>query len=243
MKKEKIIVWVMLVFLTLGTIFLFLFGGKYEEPKTIDDQLTDIRKTLRSITHKEDFYNHDEEIINILNNNSNKFLKTDLDLFFSDYNNFDGIILPNENIYCIDAWWSEQTGKNFQSYRVYMEWNLTKEIMNMYGRHSEVAYNYLHNKEIDETTVLWKMVVWLQNNTDELLSYYKNEDYINFRKKIYDINWGVNNIDILTIVFFEKNNLDKNKLIDFLNRCFDYNNNWFVNTEYVKETIYKYLVK
>jgi hypothetical protein len=158
-------------------------------------------------------------------------------------NNFDGFIIPSKNIYCIDAWWSEQTWKNFQSYRVYTEGKLTKEIMNMYWRHSIAAYNYLHDKDIDSTTVLWKMITGIQEDKSELLLYYNANDSIKFRKKMYEINWWANNIDILTIIFFEKNKLDKEKLIDYLNRCFDYNNEWFINSEYLKETIYKYLVK
>jgi hypothetical protein len=73
----------------------------------LNDQLIDIRKSIESITHKKEFYNSEEEVFEIFEENK-KFLKTDLDLFFSDINNFDGIIIPNENIYCIDAGGSEQ---------------------------------------------------------------------------------------------------------------------------------------
>lgn len=242
MKKEKIIVGILFILLTLWAVFLYLFWDKYKKAETVDMQLTDIRKSVEKITHTSNFYNSEEQVKKILNENK-KFLKTDLDLYFSDVNNFDGFILPHENIYCIDSGWSEQTWKNFQSYRVYMSWKLTDEIMNMYGRHSQVAYDYLHNKDFDTSTVLWSMIDWIKNNTDELLLYYKADDYINFRKKMYDINWWVNNVDILTIVFFEKNKLDKDKLILFLNRCFDYNNKWFTDVEYLKEKIYPYLVK
>jgi hypothetical protein len=65
-------------------------------------QLTNIRKSLETITHTDDFYNSEEKVQKILSTNK-KFLKTDLDLYFSDMNNFDGFIIPSKNIYCIDA--------------------------------------------------------------------------------------------------------------------------------------------
>jgi hypothetical protein len=116
-------------------------------------------------------------------------------------------------------------------------------LQNLYGRHKDTALAYIEWSDYDQSTVLGKIVKNLQDKNSELLLYYNAGDIVKFKKSIYELNWGLNNADILTILFFKSNDLDKTKLMNFLNKCFDYSKDGNINDTYVKETIYKYLVK
>jgi hypothetical protein len=186
---------------------------------------------MEKIKKEKLFFTYGKSIL-LLSNTLNIDWKKEVLKEFSkiDFQNF---IYPLNNIYC-NSINNNQIKFNFKIYDNYITNKLNWNIEYLFWKKSINVKEYLNNK-YQKNTWLWIMFNTLLKDNKELLKLYKKEDFFNFKQKIFLLNNWVRNDDILTILFFLKNNIVDKKINLFLNRCFNYKNKK-INLDYINST-------
>lgn len=239
MKKEFKLYSIFLIFLTLGVLFLVFYKSSSSEIWEEIRYLDNIFDEIEDLSNTQAYYNKSEEVKDILQWTT--FSKFELDNYLSNIENINNFIYPNENLYCIDIIEWNQNFNNFRIYTHFINWEILDNL-EYFFQYKTIVRDYLLNNTLKNEDGLEWMLYQLDINKDLLISFYNQNKYKEFKDKIFEINGWIWNHDILTILFFEKNNLDTNAVIAFLNKCLDYNDKWTVNEENVYQIIYKYLL-
>lgn len=242
MKKEKIIAISVFILLTLFFIGIFLYWDKFQNNNYDDlSHLNSVKEDINAFSLKKDLYNYQEEVSKILE--KRQFSQFELDLYYSDQLKYDWFIYPDENIYCIDVWGSQQHYVDYKLYTFFKDGTFRENAKYYAWGYVNLAYAYIDGEELSWSSDLYKMLVSLNENEENLLYLYKNNNPIGFKKEMLKINNANGNHDSLTILFFQKHKLDTESIDPYLNQCFDYNNGWLLNETKVKSVLYKYLLK
>lgn len=241
MKKTRLIIVIILLICIIGIWSFFYYTKFFNKQINEIEYFNGVMDNINTLTHEENFYDLQENVSQYLR--WEKFTQLEIDTYFSHQLNYDGFFYPDKNVYCIDVWWAQQHFSDYKFYTFFKNGTFRKNAPFYAGAYRALAENYLDGKELSGSSDFYKMLVALNNNQEKLLSFYNNNDPISFKKEILKLNNGNGNHDSLTLLFFQKHDLSKDKINPYLNQCFDYDNEWLFNEDNVKPILYKYLLK